>query len=104
MSASKYLILIAAIFCFLSAALAVTCADDPTNVACIDCTADTTNDECTTTTTTTTVAPTSSTSTTTTAAPTIAATTKKTVNRKKVTIKNMKFAVKRKVKVVKKSG
>ncbi|XP_070072665.1 probable transcription-associated protein 1 [Drosophila takahashii] len=104
MLASKYLILIAAIFCFLSGALAVTCTEDPSDTSCVDCTTDTTNDECTTTTTTTTVAPISSTSTTTTAAPTIAATTKKTVNRKKVTIKNMKFTVKRKIKVFKKSG
>ncbi|KAH8247217.1 hypothetical protein KR038_000316 [Drosophila bunnanda] len=97
MLASKYLILIAAISCCLSGVLAVTCEDDPTDANCIDCSTDTTNSvECTTTTTTTsTVAPT----TTTTVAPVAAATTKKAGNKKKVTVKNMKFTVKRKVTV-----
>ncbi|XP_044314493.1 ELMO domain-containing protein C-like [Drosophila rhopaloa] len=85
MLASKFLILISAIFWCLNGVLAVTCADDPTDANCIDCTTDTTNDECTTTTTTTTVAPTSSTTTTTTP-PTIFA-----------TIKNMKLRVKNKI-------
>ncbi|XP_017117206.1 uncharacterized protein LOC108139104 [Drosophila elegans] len=101
MLACKYLVLIAAILCCLSGALAVTCADDPSDANCIDCNTDTTNDECTTTTTTTTVAPTS---TSTSTAASVAATTKKPGNVKKVTIKNMKFKVKRKIKVVKKSG
>ncbi|XP_017117204.1 uncharacterized protein LOC108139103 [Drosophila elegans] len=91
MLASKYFFLIAAFLCYLSRALAVTCADDSTDANCIDCTTDPTNEECTepTTTTTTTVAP-----------PSTSTTTARTPHLKEVSIKNMKLKVLRKIKRV----